>query len=273
MSPKFPDMARDEPNAEYARVPAAILQIARTARRVTVFTGAGMSAESGLPTYRDAQSGLWSAHDPMSFASAQSWADDPGLVWAWHQKRRCQLQSVEPNAGHHALVEWSTFAELRVITQNIDDLHERAGETDPVHIHGRLIDSNCDRCGAFYHVPPVEPVTVRVDPPECGCGGFVRPSVVWFNEELPEDEFAIAIGHAQNCDLFFIIGCSGAVYPAAGLPQLAKNRDAVVVELNPSETELSDRADLIWRTTAASALPALVAELRPADAPASDSRS
>lgn len=255
-------MASDMPDAQPSTVPSEILQVAKAARRVTVFTGAGMSEESGLPTYRGGQAGLWSSHDPMSFASAQSWAEDPALVWAWHQKRRCHLLSVKPNAGHRALVEWSTFVELRVISQNIDDLHERAGETDPVHIHGRLLDSHCDRCGSWYNIPPVEPLTERVDPPACGCGGLIRPSVVWFNEEMPEDEFAIAIQHAQNCDLFLIVGCSGAVYPAAGLPQLAKNRDAVVIELNPSETELSDRADLFWRATAASALPALVAELR-----------
>lgn len=228
-----------------------------------MFTGAGMSEESGLPTFRDARTGLWSTYDPMTFASSQSWADDPALVWAWYQRRRHQLQQdVEPNAGHRALVEWSKLAELHVVTQNVDDLHERAGSLDTVPIHGKLLDSHCDRCETRYRITSEMPVSVRVAPPGCECGGLIRPSVVWFDELLPEQEFGIAIGHVQTCDLLLIAGCSGAVYPAAGLPQLGRNRGAVVVELNPCETSLSDRADVLWRTKAASALPALVSMLR-----------
>jgi NAD-dependent deacetylase len=243
-------------------VPGPVLEVARAAHRVTLFTGAGMSAESGLPTFRDVRTGLWAAYDPMTFASPQSWADDPGLVWAWYQKRRHQLETVEPNAGHHAIAEWAALAEIKVITQNVDDLHERAGTLDAVHIHGRLLDSHCERCKTGYHLAAREPDTLRVAPPQCECGGLIRPSVVWFEEPLPHEEFSFAIGHAQNCDLLLIVGTSGAVYPAASLPQLAKNRGAVVIEINPSETDLSDRADLVWRATAASALPWLVSKLR-----------
>lgn len=242
-------------------VPGVVLEVARQARRVTLLTGAGISAESGLPTFRDAQTGLWAAYDPMTFASPQSWADDPGLVWAWYQKRRHQLDTVEPNAGHRAIAEWAAIAEINVITQNVDDLHERAGTLDPVHIHGRLLDSHCESCKTGYQFETREPDTLRVAPPQCECGGLIRPSVVWFDEPLPHVEFGFAIGHAQNCDLLLIVGTSGAVYPAASLPQLATNRGAVVIEINPCETDLSDRADLVWRATAASALPCLVSAL------------
>jgi NAD-dependent deacetylase len=242
-------------------VPEEVLQAARQARRVTLFTGAGMSAESGLPTFRDTQSGLWATYDPMTFASPQSWTDDPGLVWAWYQKRRHQLTAVEPNAGHHAVADWATAADVQVITQNVDDLHERAGTSDVVHIHGRLLESHCDRCKTGYHIAAQEPRTLRMAPPQCECGGLIRPSIVWFEEPMPHEEFSRAIGCAQTCDLLVIVGTSGVVYPAASLPQLARNRGASVIEINPDETELSDHADHTWRSTAAKALPALIASL------------
>jgi len=131
-----------------------------------------------------------------------------------------------------------------------------------MHIHGRLLDSHCERCKTGYHVPTQEPVSLRVAPPQCDCGGLIRPSVVWFEDSLPHEEFSFAIRQAQNCDLLLIVGASGAVYPAASLPQLAKDRGAVVIKINPGETDLSDRADLIWRATAASALPSLVDKIR-----------
>jgi NAD-dependent deacetylase len=242
-------------------VPDPILEVACQSRRVTLFTGAGMSAESGLPTFRDFHTGLWETYDPSKFATPEAWADDPGLVWAWYQQRRHKLQNVEPNVGHRAVVAWAEIVELKVITQNVDDLHERAGTSDVVHIHGRLLESHCEHCANGYRIAVVKPATPRVAPPQCHCGGRIRPSVTWFGEPLPHNAFSAAIGHAQNCDLLLIVGTSGVVYPAAGLPQLAKNRGATVVEINPSETDLSDRADLIWRQSAATALPALVAEV------------
>jgi NAD-dependent deacetylase len=242
-------------------IPESVLSAARDAHRVTFFTGAGMSAESGLPTFRDTQTGLWANYDPTTFASPQSWADDPELVWAWYQKRRHQLLSVQPNPGHHAIAQWASVADVAVITQNVDDLHERAGSADVVHVHGRLLESHCERCQTNYAIAAEEPCTIRMKPPRCECGGLLRPSVVWFEEPMPHEEFSRAIDRAQTCDLLVIVGTSGVVYPAASLPQLARNRGASVLEINPSPTELSDRADLTWRSTAAQALSALVETL------------
>lgn len=240
------------------QIPDELVAAASKARTITVLTGAGMSAESGLPTFRDAQTGLWSKYDPMTLATPEAWREDPGLVWAWYQNRRMQLKSVEPNDGHRALAQWGTRSDVRIVTQNVDDLHERAGSTNVVHVHGSLLASHCDTCGDRYDVSVSAPDGERVPPPGCGCGGLVRPGIVWFGEMLPEAEFGQAMLHSQICDLMLLIGTSGIVYPAAGLPQLALNRGVTVVEINPQETDLSDGADVVWRTTAANALPALV---------------
>ncbi|MBB4853421.1 NAD-dependent deacetylase [Mycobacteroides chelonae] len=239
-------------------VPEELVAAASTARTVTVLTGAGMSAESGLPTFRDAQTGLWSKYDPMTLATPESWQEDSGLVWAWYQNRRVQLLAVQPNDGHRALAQWGSHRDVRIVTQNVDDLHERAGSVNVTHVHGSLLASHCDVCGTSCDVAVVAPTSERVLPPECDCGGRVRPGVVWFGEVLPQVEFGHAVAHSQSCDLMLLIGTSGIVYPAAGLPQLALSRGATVVEINPCETDLSDRADLVWRATAATALPALI---------------
>ncbi|CPR97697.1 NAD-dependent deacylase [Mycobacteroides abscessus] len=244
-------------------VPDELIAAASKARSVTVLTGAGMSAESGLPTFRDAQTGLWSKYDPMTLATPESWHEDPGLVWAWYQNRRIQLLAVQPNDGHRALAQWGSHRDIRIVTQNVDDLHERAGSSNVTHVHGSLLKSHCDTCRSDFEATVSAPEAERVAPPECGCGGKVRPSIVWFGEMLPEVEFGHAVAHSQNCDLMLLIGTSGIVYPAAGLPQLALSRGATVVEINPQETDLSDRADLVWRSTAATALPALLQALAP----------
>lgn len=239
-------------------VPSELLAAVSKARIVTVLTGAGMSAESGLPTFRDVQTGLWSKYDPMTLATPQAWKQDPDLVWAWYQNRRIQLMAVQPNDGHRALARWGTHQQVRVVTQNVDDLHERAGSDDVVHVHGSLLRSHCDSCDSEHQAMIAAPESERVPPPQCPCGGRFRPSVVWFGEMLPEAEFGRAISHAQACDVILLVGTSGIVYPAAGLPQLASNRGAVVAEINPHDTDLSATADLVWRSTAATALPALV---------------
>lgn len=242
-------------------VPEELVAAAAKARTVAVLTGAGMSAESGLPTFRDAQTGLWSKYDPMTLATPEAWNEDPGLVWAWYQNRRIQLMAVQPNDGHRALAQWGACRDVKIVTQNVDDLHERAGSAEVTHVHGSLLKSHCDTCRTGFDVSVAPPESERVAPPDCGCGGKVRPSIVWFGEMLPEVEFGHAVAHAQNCELMLLVGTSGIVYPAAGLPQLALSRGATVVEINPQETDLSDRADLVWRATAATALPALVEAL------------
>lgn len=247
-------------------VPEPVLEAAVEARRVVVVTGAGMSAESGVPTFRDAQTGLWEQYAAEDLATPEAWERDPAFVWAWYLSRFGAVAHVQPNAGHLAVARWADRAAdpavVRVVTQNIDDLHERAGSRDVVHLHGSLASFRCERCETAYAGPvvaPEQPVE-RLDPPTCSrCGGQVRPGVVWFGELLPLDAWEQAVALVEAADLVLVVGTSGIVHPAAGLPVLARGAGAVVVEVNPLETDVSDVAHVVWRETAALALPALVA--------------
>ncbi len=256
------------PNTE---VPAAVLAAAAAARRVTVLTGAGMSAESGVPTFRDAQTGLWARFDATTLATPEAWRADPELVWAWYLWRVSLVRAVAPNEGHRALAAWAALpgVQLRVVTQNVDDLHERAGSSVAAHVHGSLLHFRCDRCGTPYDDPvaPPEPPRQRVAPPSCAaCPGRIRPGVVWFGEPLPADAFAVATQACLDADLLLVVGTSGLVHPAAGLPGLAAGRGVPVIEVNPQPTAISGVAGHTWRTTAARGLPALVAALTAARA-------
>lgn len=247
-------------------VPARILDLARAAGRVCVLTGAGMSAESGIPTFRDVQVGLWEQFDPMELATPEAWADDPGQSWAWYAWRAGLVRRSQPNAGHVALGQWQQRpgAELSVVTQNVDDLHERGGARVLAHVHGSLFALRCADCGAPSDAayPQVAEPVAHLDPPECAaCGGLVRPGVVWFGEALPQEEFFDAVEAAQTADVLLVVGTSGLVHPAATIPHLAGARGVPVVEINPRETGVTEAADEVWRATAAEALPALVAAL------------
>lgn len=242
---------------------ADALALAEDASRVEIFTGAGMSAESGLDTFRDAQTGLWTKVDPVAFASIDSWARDPEPMWAWYLWRASVCLGAEPNAGHRALADWADLpgASVGVTTQNIDDLHERAGARDVVHLHGSLFDYRCTICSRPWRGEvdyPAEPVA-RQTPPACPlCKNLVRPGVVWFGENLPQDEWERAEARMAAADLVVIVGTSGVVQPAAGLPALAKQWGAKLLEISPEETELSQIADVSWRSTAARGLPEIV---------------
>ncbi len=247
-------------------VPAEILDLARRARRVTVLTGAGMSAESGVATFRDAQTGLWARFDPADLATAAAFRRDPALVFGWYAWRAAQLRSVAPNAGHRALARWGRFADVRIVTQNVDDLHERAGSPVLAHLHGSLTALRCFDCGRPHPgpVPDAAGADGRVEPPRCAaCSGPARPGVVWFGEALPARDFADGVQACEDADLVLVVGTSGLVYPAAGLPELAASQGVPTVEINPEATMLSRRVDHTWRTTAAVGLPALVAALEP----------
>lgn len=244
-------------------VPDEILALARRAQRVCVLTGAGMSAESGIPTFRDAQVGLWERFDPMELATPEAWRADPPQVWAWYAWRAGLVRRSRPNAGHEALARWQQRegVDLAIATQNVDDLHERAGSTVMAHLHGSLFALRCASCArpsdAAY--PELTEPVATLEPPTCGeCGGPVRPGVVWFGEALPQEEFFEAVRVAQESDLVLVVGTSGMVQPAATLPYLAGARGTPVVEVNPQETEVSESCDHVWRATAATALPALV---------------
>ncbi len=246
-------------------LPEEVVAAVRGARRVLVLTGAGMSAESGVPTFRDAQTGLWENFDPSQLATEEAWRDDPPFVWAWYAWRMQMVRGVDPNAGHRAVAELAALREVMVVTQNIDDLHERAGSAVTAHVHGSLYDLRCADCETPYTAEvrlPVEPEE-RIDPPTCPeCEGDVRPGVVWFGEMLPGDAVAAteaAIDTLEPGDVALVVGTSGVVFPAAGYPAMARAEGATVIEVNPDETEISDMCHHRVRGTAAEMLPALVA--------------
>jgi len=232
-------------------------------RRVCVLTGAGMSAESGVPTFRGGGDSLWSRFDPMELATAAAWRRDPALVWAWYRWRMQLVREAAPNAGHVALAQLQQRGvALGIVTQNVDDLHERAGAEVAAHVHGELFALRCFAC-ARPHAEPLPDYVAgaeRMPPPHCmHCGGDVRPGVVWFGESLPDAPWQRAQAAAIAADLVLVVGTSGLVMPAAGLPALARRHGAVVVEINSEPTPLSPEVDHVWRTTAAQALPQLLA--------------
>ncbi|WP_080796363.1 NAD-dependent deacylase [Corynebacterium pacaense] len=240
------------------------LALVRGARRIEVFTGAGMSAESGLETYRDERTGVWSTVDPRAMASISAWARDPEPMWAWYRWRAGIAARAEPNAGHRALAHWADRADLHITTQNIDDLHERAGSVDVTHLHGSLFDYRCTICSKPWRDDgnyPAEPVP-GFAPPACPlCENPVRPGVVWFGENLPQREWEMAEDGMGEADLVLIIGTSGVVQPAASLPEIAHAAGTPILEISPARTQLSRLASFSWRATAAGALPALVVGL------------
>ncbi|QCB27420.1 NAD-dependent deacylase [Corynebacterium endometrii] len=242
-----------------------VAQLVRSAQRVEVFTGAGMSAESGLDTFRDPQTGIWSRVDPTAMASIDAWARDPEPMWAWYLWRAEVARRAEPNAGHRAIARWAQALKARggrltVTTQNIDDLHERGGMTNVVHLHGSLYSYRCCMCARPWRGPVerLEEAVPRATPPACPlCGNLVRPGVVWFGEPLPHREWDEAERRMTEADLVVIVGTSGVVYPAAGLPRLAHELGTPIVEISPAPTELTPIASHFIEGTAATVLPGL----------------
>jgi NAD-dependent deacetylase len=235
----------------------------RDAGWVTVCSGAGMSAESNVPTFRDAETGLWERFDPTRLATPEAWKSDPALVWAWYQWRARLVRQAVPNAGHHAITEWGRRKTVMVVTQNVDDLHERAGSSVTAHLHGSLFTPRCSYCGVPYSGTDADPdnatETLRVEPPICpNCLSPVRPGVVWFGEPLPHDAWERAAEATAGCDLLVVVGTSNMVYPAASLPERAVASGIPVIEINPEPTPLSGEVTHHLRTTAAVGLPALL---------------
>jgi len=231
--------------------------------RVLALTGAGMSRESGIATFRDPD-GVWAKHDLMDLATPQGFARDPEFVWRFYDARRITAKRAEPHGGHAALVRLEgRFARVDVVTQNVDGLHQRSGSGSVIELHGSFWLVRCTRCPeeSLLDEAPLSEV-----PPRCtGCGGLLRPAVVWFGEAMPEDAMREAAGLAEACDLAVVVGTSAQVYPAAALPHIARGAGAPVIEINPEVTELSPLADLHLPMTAGAGLAALdeaVAELR-----------
>lgn len=243
-----------------------IVKLVRDARRIVIFSGAGMSAESGVPTFRDVLTGLWKQYDAKDLATVEAFKADPALVWGWYEWRRNHILGVEPNRGHEAIAQWQSHYPLTVITQNVDDLHERAGSYNVIHMHGSIFAARCIKCKSPYKfstTPAAEPESGRrIDPPVCAvCNNMVRPGVVWFGEPLYEPDLRAAIYAAENCDLLIAVGTSGVVQPAALIPHWAKEKGATVIQINPNSTPIDKVSDYNIRATAAEALSELVAAL------------
>lgn len=234
--------------------------LVRSARRIAVLSGAGISAESGVPTFRDALTGLWARFDPKELATEAAFRRRPELVWDWYVERRGALARVEPNAGHRAIAEFQARhpGRLTLVTQNVDGLHQRAGSAGVLALHGDLLQDRWlraprDCCG--------EDRIEAGRPPRCPvCGNLRRPAVVWFGEALPEATLAQAQAAAQACDLMIVVGTSGEVYPAAGLAALSARCGARVLIVNPEPTALDSVATRCLRESAATALPCLLGE-------------
>lgn len=242
---------------------AALRTRIAAAPRWCVLSGAGMSAESGIATFRDAMSGLWSRFDPMQLASEAGFRADPARVWAWYAERREGVRAARPNAGHLALGAYARRHpdRLTVISQNVDDLHQRAGNTSTLRLHGDILsDRWLDAC---RHAPPCDMAAAQPgSPPRCPqCGNLLRPGVVWFGESLPAAVFDAAQRAVDACALLLVVGTSGAVWPAAGLVARARRARAWVAIVNPEASEVDDEADLCLRGTAATVLPALLGDL------------
>lgn len=228
-----------------------------------MLSGAGISAESGVPTFRDDKTGLWARFDPYELSSTQGWQQHPERVWGWYLWRHHLVSRVQPNAGHRAVAAWQDHAEVSVITQNVDDLHERAGSAPVHHLHGSLFEFRCADCDVPYtgELPDMAEPAIEVEPPACGCGGLIRPDIVWFGEQLPHEPWDSAIEATEGADLLVVVGTSGIVYPAAGLPEVALARGIPVIEVNPEPTPLSASATATLRETASQALPTLLQRL------------
>lgn len=239
-----------------SEIPPIACERFRLARTIAVLTGAGVSAESGVPTFREAQTGLWARYAPEDLATPQAFSRNPRMVWEWYQWRRQLVTEAVPNAGHLALAAMERrVPTLRVLTQNVDGLHQRAGSSQVVELHGNLFEDRCFREGVVLDrvVESEEP------PPRCPhCGGPVRPGVVWFGEPLPASAILEAEKICRAADFLLVVGTSGLVHPAAGLPARAKAAGAFVLEINPEPTPLTEIADASLRSNAVPALQALL---------------
>lgn len=226
------------------------------ARHVCVLTGAGISVESGIPTFRDALTGLWANFRPEELATLEAFERDPAFVWKWYEWRRDLVRQALPNAGHRALAELARrVPRVTLVTQNVDGLHQRAGSVDVIEYHGNILR---DRCLAEQIVAE-RSRDVGGDLPRCAsCGGLLRPDVVWFGEMIPGDAMRMADAAAGDCDVFMSVGTSSLVYPAAGLAETALSRGVPVIEINPNPTELTRHADPALAGPAGAMLPALL---------------
>jgi NAD-dependent deacetylase len=245
----------------------ALIQLLRKSSKVAVLTGAGISKESGIPTFREAQTGLWKNYQATELATPQAFQRNPKLVLEWYMWRRSLVTSAKPNPGHIALVKIAQkVPNFSLITQNVDGLHQHAGSKNPIELHGNILRTKCfehghpaDHWEEDGHVPPCCPI----------CNGMLRPDVVWFGENLPTLAIERALSAAQDAEVFFSIGTSALVEPAASLPHFAQRAGAVLVEVNPDPTPLTPYADYVLSGPAGTILPELVRQVWPSKGAAS----
>ena len=237
-------------------------QIIKNAQNIAILTGAGVSAESGISTFRDKLTGLWQQYQAEYLVSIQAFANEPELVWQWHQWWRGQIADKQPNPAHFALGEWQTLAKQQgktwtLFSQNVDNLHEQGGAT-VAKLHGDLAKNRCHDCGKPYD----KAIAVTdTELKHCECGGLIRPDIVWFGEMLPQDAWQTAETATLNCDVLVSIGTSSVVYPAAGLIDLVKQQGATVIEINPNPTQTT-AVDIVLPNNAGEILPMLVNALK-----------
>ncbi|AFS81740.1 silent information regulator protein Sir2 [Candidatus Nitrosopumilus koreensis AR1] len=225
----------------------------KNVKKIVFVTGAGISQESGIPTFRG-KDGLWRNYDAMKLATIDAFYENPRLVWEWYNERRKNIFSAHPNNGHKAIAELEKLRDVVVLTQNIDGLHQKAGSSKVLELHGSIVKIKCTVCDFIDEMM----TDFSESPPLCKCGNILRPDVVWFGEALPQDVWQKAIIHANQCDLMIIAGTSLAVSPANTLPMYAKQNNALLIEINPENTEMSSEMDLIIRNTSANILPEFI---------------
>lgn len=234
-------------------LPNTLVRRIRAAKTASVLTGAGVSAESGVPTFRGTD-GVWSKYDWRALATREGFLRDPRLVWEWYQLRQIAIAKAKPNAAHAAIADMERhFESFAVLTQNIDGLHARAGSRKIVELHGNIWRMRCERDGRIITID--EPV--KDIPPLCSCGEFLRPDVVWFGEQLPEEAVEEASDIARASDVMFVVGTSAVVYPAAALPIITKNSGGMIIEVNTEPTDVSAYADQSIMGRAGEVMPVL----------------
>ena len=234
-----------------------VIQKLRDSKKIVFVTGAGISQESGIPTFRG-NDGYWRNYDPMKLATIDAFYDNPELVWEWYEDRRKNILAAKPNEGHFAISKMEEFKHVVVLTQNIDGLHQRSGSTDVLELHGSIIRIKCTVCDFSDSITE----NFELFPPKCKCGSILRPDVVWFGEQLPQDIWQRAINEASLCDVMVIAGTSLAVSPANTLPIYAKQNGAILIEINPERTVMSNDMDLSIQSTSARTLPEILSVLK-----------
>ena len=240
------------------------VDVLQKAKKVVFFTGAGISADSGIPTYGEKLSGVWAGYDPRDLETAKAFRENSALVWGWYLWRRLRVAQAEPNAAHLAVARMAdSQRQVSVITQNIDDLHERAGSLDVVHLHGSLVMPKCFACHRSAVAPPDQSAVpdngALIEPPRClRCNGKMRPAVVWYGEHLPPQAWKAAVLLVKDCDLLISVGTSGIVMPAAGLPDLALASGASVIHVNKADVAMGEQKEFMLVGAAAEVLPMLL---------------